>query len=248
MNLDGRLMALGVSTVFPGALPPVERALGASGLCDVSLALGLGTNVVPNDLAADGKSVCVITGANQGGKTCFLRATGLAQLMMHAGLFVAAKSFAAAAATGVFTHFRREEDASMRSGRLDEELGRMSAIADYLAPNSLVLFNESFAATNEREGSEIARQVVTALLERRVRMALVTHLYTFAHGLVEGQARSSVFLRSERRENGARTFKLVEAEPLETSCGEDVYRDVFGSDEAVAKKGAQPASSFVAPA
>jgi len=29
----------------------------------------------------------------------------------------------------------------------------------------MVLFDESFAATNEREGSEIARQIVSALRE-----------------------------------------------------------------------------------
>ena len=44
----------------------------------------------------------------------------------------------------------------MKSGKLDEELARMSGIADAIAPNSMVLFNESFASTNEREGSEIA--------------------------------------------------------------------------------------------
>ena len=65
--------------------------------------------------------------------------------------------------SGIFTHFIREEDATMMSGRLDEELRRMSAIADQISPHCLMLFNESFAATNEREGSEIGRQVVRAL-------------------------------------------------------------------------------------
>jgi DNA mismatch repair ATPase MutS len=46
----------------------------------------------------------------------------------------------------------------MTRGRFDEEVARMSAIADHLAPDSLVLFNESLAATNDREGSEIAGQ------------------------------------------------------------------------------------------
>ena len=43
----------------------------------------------------------------------------------------------------------------------------MSAIADVIGPGACVLCNESFASTNEREGSEIARQVVRALLEKR---------------------------------------------------------------------------------
>jgi hypothetical protein len=54
----------------------------------------------------------------------------------------------------------------MKSGKFDEELSRMSDIADDMTSNSMVLFNESFAATNEREGSEIGRQIVCALLEK----------------------------------------------------------------------------------
>ena len=82
--------------------------------------------------------------------------------MMQCGMFVAAESFRANVSDGVFTHYKREEDANMKSGKLDEELGRMSAIIDNVTPNSIVLFNESFASTNEREGSEIARQIVRA--------------------------------------------------------------------------------------
>jgi len=54
---------------------------------------------------------------------------------------------------------------------------RISEIADHVAANSLVLFDESFPATNEREGSEIAKQIVCALLERRIKIFFVTHLY-----------------------------------------------------------------------
>ena len=45
-------------------------------------------------------------------------------------MFVAAESFAANVCAGIFTHFKREEDATMTSGKLDEELARMSAIAE----------------------------------------------------------------------------------------------------------------------
>ena len=36
--------------------------------------------------------------------------------------------------------------------------------------------------TNDREGSETARQIVCALLEKRIKIFFVTHLYEFAHG------------------------------------------------------------------
>ena len=115
----------------------------------------------------------------------------------------------------------------MTSGKFDEELARMSGIADTLTPDSLLLFNESFAATNEREGSEIARQIVHALLETRVKIFFVTHLYEFAHAFWEDKLDGALFLRAERQVNGQRTFKLLPGEPLETSFGVDLYKEIF---------------------
>ena len=125
----------------------------------------------------------MITGANQGGKSTFLRSVGLAQLMMQAGMFVAAGSFTATTCTGLFTHYKREEDATMEKGKLEEELARMSGIADQITAGGLLLCNESFASTNEREGSEIARQIIRALTEAGIRIAFVTHLYDLAERL-----------------------------------------------------------------
>jgi DNA mismatch repair ATPase MutS len=115
----------------------------------------------------------------------------------------------------------------MRSGKLDEELKRMSAIVDKISPYSMALFNESFASTNEREGSEIARQIVRALLETQVKVLYVTHMFDLAEGFYLAQMNAALFLRAERRADGQRTFRLVAGEPLPTSYGEDLYRLVF---------------------
>ena len=227
LNLHEKLASMGAPLVLPQPQPKGSRRLRSSGLYDVSLALSMNGAPVGNVLEADGKSLVVITGANQGGKSTFLRAIGLAQLMMHCGMFVGADSFAAELCAGLFTHYRREEDASMKSGKLDEELERMSQIADTITPDSMLLFNESFASTNEREGSEIARQIVRALLETRIKVLFVTHLYDFARGFFEERTDDAVFLRAERRPDGTRTFKLAPGEPLQTSFGVDLYREVF---------------------
>jgi len=227
LNLHGQLAAKGEPMCFPHPAHAAERRHAATGLYDVCLALSLGTPVVGNDLDADDKTLVIITGANQGGKSTFLRGIGLAQLMMQCGMFVPAESFHANVRGRIFTHFKREEDAAMNSGKFDEELRRMSDIVDDIAPDSLVLFNESFASTNERESAEIARQVVTALVERRIGVFFVTHQYEFAHAF-EGESPLSVlFLRAERQPDGARTFKLAEGRPLRTSYGEDLYRRIF---------------------
>lgn len=228
LNLYGKITEKGEPMCFPVPLAPATRALSAQRLYDACLTLKLEERTVGNDLNADNKSLVMITGANQGGKSTFLRAVGLAQLMMQCGMFVAAESFRANVCAGVFTHYKREEDAAMESGKLDEELSRMSDVADTIRPDCLLLCNESFAATNEREGSEIARQVIRALIESGVKVVFVTHLFDLAQGFYLEKMDTALFLRAERQADGRRTFKLVEGEPLPTSYGEDTYRRIFG--------------------
>jgi DNA mismatch repair ATPase MutS len=139
---------------------------------------------------------------------------------------VAAEAFRANVCHALFTHYKREEDATMKSGKLDEELSRMSVLADGVTPGSMVLFNESFSATNEREGAEIATAIVRALLEAGIKVCFVTHSFELAYGFAVGE-RNALFLRAEREADGRRTFRLVEGAPLPTSYGEDLYRRIF---------------------
>jgi DNA mismatch repair ATPase MutS len=227
LNLHEQLLRKGEPLSFPMPMASSERKHCFKGLYDVCLALRLKQRVVGNDVNADNKDLVMITGANQGGKSTFLRSIGLAQVMMQCGMFAPAESFCSSVCDGLFTHYKREEDATMKSGKFDEELSRMSDIVDNITSSSMVLFNESFAATNEREGSEIARQIVCALLEKRIKIFFVTHLYAFAHGFVGKKMANPIFLRAERQADGQRTFKLVEGEPLQTSFGEDLYKMIF---------------------
>ncbi|MBV8816147.1 MAG: DNA mismatch repair protein MutS [Verrucomicrobia bacterium] len=227
MNLHQALAKKKEPVCLPVPVNANERRHSFTELYDIGLALSIRSQVVGNDLGAEHKDMVIITGANQGGKSTFLRSIGLAQLMMQAGMFVGATSFSANLCSTLCTHYRREEDETMNSGKFDEELQRMDEIVDHLSPNSLVLFNESFAATNEREGSEIARQIVSALAERRIKMFFVSHQYTFTSGFHGRKWNNVTFLRAERRADGSRTYKLVQAEPLRTSYGEDLYNRIF---------------------
>ncbi len=228
LNLRDRLTCAGGAVCFPKPMATDHHSHFARGLYDVCLALKTRKRVVGNDLTADNTDLIVITGANQGGKSTFLRGIGLAQLLMQAGMFVPAGEFSANLCDRLFTHYKREEDVAMKSGKLDEEFVRMSWIVDRLTPDSLLLFNESFAATNEREGSEIARQILCVLTEKRLKSFVVTHLYEFANGMFEEHRENVLFLRAERENNGRRTFKILPGEPLETSFGVDLYQEIFG--------------------
>jgi hypothetical protein len=229
LNLHDTLSARGAAVCMPGALAPETRSLRFAGLRDASLVVLQETPVVPNGLDATGRHITVVTGANRGGKTTFLRSLGQAYLMMGAGMFVAAEAFGDGLCDGLYTHFKREEDPSMTGGKLDEELARLGKIVARLGANSVLAMNESFGATNEAEGSELARQVLQALSERRVRVVFVTHFYEFARAWHEAGRTDTVFLRAERLADERRTYRVLPGDPLETSFAADVYRRVFGS-------------------
>jgi MutS domain V len=242
LNLGDRLARKGEPICLPEPRDAGCPRLSARGLYDVCLSLNLEEKTIGNDLDADGKTLVVITGANRGGKSTFLRSAGLAQWMMQCGMFVAAEHFRASVCPGIFTHFKREEDAGMRSGKLDEELARMSTIVDRIAPHSMVLLNESFASTNEREGSEIARQIVRSLLESGMKVLYVTHMYGLADGFHRAKMDGALFLRAERLPDGARTFRVKEGEPLPTSFGRDLYDRIFAAPGGGAPSGQNPAT------
>jgi len=219
LNLADRLTAKGVPVAVPHPVPSPSLTFSCTDLRDTCLELASPGPVTGNDVQGDGKSLVIITGANSGGKSTFLRSVGVAQLMMQCGLFVTARAYQANVTRGIFTHFIREEDTGMTSGRLDDELKRMSVIAERITPGCLMLFNESFAGTNEREGSEIACQIVRALLDGQIKVFYVTHRFGFADRFRRQHAPTTLFLRAERQPDGS---------PLPTSFGEDLYYRLGG--------------------
>jgi DNA mismatch repair ATPase MutS len=151
--------------------------------------------------------------------------------MMQSGLFVGATEFAAPLSPAVLTHYKRPEDASMRHGKFEEELSRMGEIVSHVRANALVLFNESFASTNEREGAQVAGEIVVALLESGVRVFFVTHMFALAERFLLPGRTGVQFLRAERRVDGKRTFRVIEGLPESTSYGHDLFREIFGSEK-----------------
>lgn len=229
MNLYDRLTEAGVPTCFPEPTPLGTRTFTCRDLRDVGLCLATEKPISGNTIGADGTSLVVVAGANEGGKSTFLRSVGTAQLMMQAGMFVTSQSLRANVTNAVFTHFKREEDDTMTHGKFDEELARMSAIVDFIGPQSMLLCNESFASTNEREGAQIARGIIDAMLECGIKVVYVTHMYDLADSLYRRDKDEYLFLRAERRPDGVRTFRMMPAEPEPTSYGEDSFRRVFGT-------------------
>lgn len=233
LQLKVQMERFGLPVCFPKVTD--QDCLRFQELKELVMCLEQRVEAVGNTCELDHKMLLIVTGANQGGKSTFLRSIGLAQVMMQSGLMVAAESYGSGIFPRLFTHFTRREDSEMNSGRLDEELGRMSQIVDHLGERSLLLLNESFATTTEKEGSAIAYDITRALGEAGVKILTVTHLLTYARRIyseMEGQENTPVeFLCAERKENGKRTFHMIQHAPELTSFGLDLYEELVGSPD-----------------
>lgn len=225
MQLWERAAAFGAGFCFPEVV--TAGGFEFTGLYELSMAILTRRIPVTNSLSEQNCWLMVITGANQGGKSTCLRSFGLAQVMLQCGMFVPAAGFCSRLYQNIYTHFTRREDATMSSGRLDEELKRMDGIIRTVTKDSLLLLNESFATTTEKEGSIIAMELVSALYEAGISVAMVTHLLSFAQKLYAKKPEHAVFLSAERKEDGTRTYRMVLQKPENTSFGLDLYDELI---------------------
>ncbi|MCR5586430.1 MAG: hypothetical protein K6F77_02760 [Lachnospiraceae bacterium] len=224
-NLCQYLQGIGMNLTYPVVTEDKTGIIEYEGLKDVALTIQKNEIVTGNEGQIGDRHTVVISGANQGGKTTYLRSVGQAILFTQCGLFVAADRYMTGIYNGIYTHFRKEEDTSMKSGKLDEELARLNEIINVVEEDACIMFNESFASTNEREGTDIGWQVLNALEESNIRIFLVTHFYELAEKFREdGRA---TFLRAERREDGVRTFKIIPGYASKTGFGMDLYNQIF---------------------
>lgn len=228
-RLYSRLTNLVIPVCFPGVPDNDVDVISYKDLYDLSLAIITRNMPIGNDINKEDKKLFVISGANQGGKSTFLRSFAIAQVLMLAGMFVPARSYCCSLCSNIFTHFTRREDSAMNSGKLDEELKRMNAIIKEVKKGDMVFLNESFASTTEKEGSIIALDIADALYEFNIKLIMVTHLFEFTKTVYDKNPEHAVFLSAERLDDGTRTYKILEMPPSQTSFGMDLYDEIMES-------------------
>ncbi len=211
---------------FLFSFPEQEKA-EILGLYDLSLALQTHKNPVSNSLKMEGYDALVITGANQGGKSTFLRSMGIAQVLCQAGMYVPAGQYPLQVYQGIFTHFTRREDASMTMGKFEEELVRMQEILRHAKSGSLILLNETFATTTEITAYQIAMDLMQACLDTTVVVWTVTHITSFARDLYKKQPERVLFLSAGREANQEQRYTMVPKEPENTSYGLELYDEII---------------------
>lgn len=180
------------------------RNIAIEGMYDLSLAnqKSSANEVVANDLHMKNKEhgAC-ITGANQGGKTTFIRGLGQVGYFTALGLPVAAKRAELPLYQRLYTHFAEPEDAHSSNGKLKEELIKLEATLKTANEKSVVLMNELFASTTMKDGHELGKETIKKLTDMGARVFCVTHIISLAQedlGLISLVAEVNEEERSHR--------------------------------------------------
>ena len=176
------------------------------GLYDLALAdkKESAKEIITNDLQIEEQEKgAYITGANQGGKTTFIRGLGQSIYLMALGLPIAGSHAKLPAYERIYTHFQAAEDEHTQNGKLKEELIKLEETLESVNAKSLVLINELFSSTTMKDGHELAKRLINQLTEVGARVLCVTHIVTLPR-----EERGLVSLVAQVNEE-ERSYKII---------------------------------------
>lgn len=193
-------------------------------------------SVVTNDISFDDDgSFYVLTGANNGGKTTFLRAVGICQIMAQTGMYVPASYCEISMVDYIYTQFPKEEKTGIDTSRFTTEIKEFKQISDTITNHSLLLMNESIQSTTPRECIEVACELLRVFCKMGVRGVFATHLVDIAFKTVELnkddtlRSRLVSIVADADEETGERKYKIVKGMPRDNSFAETILNK-YGID------------------
>lgn len=224
-----KLREAGYPVVFPDVSESREVAI--DGLYDPSLlkrGISAGESV-PNEvrmcLRDDRReNFFILTGANGGGKTTYLRACSLAVLFFITGCPIAAEKASIYPFGSLYTHFPSNESFE-DSGRFVNEAARAQEIIDEADENSFAVFNETYSGTDEIKSEGYSRRLADEMYDRGVFGIFVTHI----HSLTGGRIPTLAAVIDESDEN-RRTYKIKRVSSTDSSFAEDILKK-YGLDK-----------------
>ena len=199
--------------------------------------------VVTNSLEMDDNGrFFILTGANNGGKTTFLRGAGLCFLMAQTGFYVPAAACVISPCDFIFTHFPKEEETGINASRFTTEIKDLKVISDLVSENSLLLMNESIQSTTPKECAEIAGEITRIFCIIGVRGIYATHITELAlmcdDITADPDCRSVPvsIVATVDGESGKRLYKIKRSQPLKQSYAMDIFNSFGINSENIRKR------------
>jgi DNA mismatch repair protein MutS len=150
-------------------------ALGSATLSETERAGDRPAMPTGNEIHPD---LLVLTGPNASGKSCYLRQTGLLQLMAQIGSWIPARSARLGITDRIFTRVGAGDDLAAGQSTFMVEMAETANILHHASERSLVLLDEIGRGTATFDGLSIAWAVAEHLAgELRARSIFATHYH-----------------------------------------------------------------------
>lgn len=133
-------------------------------------------NFVPNDYYAT-EQYCfhIVTGCNMSGKSTYIRAVALLQIMAQIGSFVPAEYAAFPIIHNIFARVSLEDNIESNLSTFSVEMREMAFILRNIDDKSLAVIDELGRATSTRDGLAIAIAMSEALVQSKASVWFATH-------------------------------------------------------------------------
>lgn len=164
----------------------------------------------------------ILTGANQGGKTTFIRSIGTLQCMAQIGMFVPAREAVLGMVDRVHTLFGREDEEHADVGRFEQELARMRNILKTLGERDMILLNEPFTSTQRRAAVTLLKWLLPKFYDHCCVGGLVTHFHEIFDELPEGHFFSLVADVVQEGDRKQRTYRILRRDSYHQSYARDI--------------------------
>lgn len=200
-----------------------EAQIEIKGLYDMAMAYRSKTvsDLITNDfLLKEGFTGAWVTGANQGGKTTYVRSIGQIVYFMLIGLPVPAHFASLPLFHGILTHFSQEENARTDNGKLKEELLHIKDMLTFSAGRkNFYILNELFSSTTSMDAFDMSRLLISRLSGNRSIILCVTHVPQLA-----AACRNMASLATDTgiNEKCRRTYRIIPKEAEPTAYAADI--------------------------
>ncbi len=196
-----------------------KRQYLATGVYDISLFVKDADRIIPNDMYfGETEPFFFITGANGGGKTTYLRASGINLILFLGGCPIFAHDAEIYPFRSVKSHFPADERFS-GSGRLDEEEARVNYLLNTCDGETFIVFNETYSGTDDKLGCEMTLATANRIKEKGTFGLFVTHFHEVRAG---GWPMLNTVI--EEDEYHRRTFRIVRDFGITSSFADDILR------------------------
>lgn len=135
-----------------------------------------GIPMVGNDISFNENGmIYILTGANSGGKTVFLKTAAICQALFQLGLFVPAEYAEISPVSELLLHL--SSTGKGIQSRFTDECEKLSAIMHLVDSNTMILCDEALSGTSSYEAAGIAEEVLRVMSAKGCRGIFVTHIH-----------------------------------------------------------------------